>query len=52
MNRIPSGEVSLFVKNILDEHYFGFTEPNNATDYNSFQPAPGREIFCSLKVNL
>jgi iron complex outermembrane recepter protein len=46
-----NGEVSLFARNILDEHYFGFTEPNNGPDYNSFQPAPGREIFASLKLN-
>jgi len=44
------GDVSLYAKNILDEHYYGFTEPNNGVDYNSYQPAPGREIFCSLKV--
>jgi outer membrane receptor protein involved in Fe transport len=44
------GDISLYVKNIFDQHYFGFTEPNNGVDYNSYQPAPGREIFCSLKV--
>ncbi|MBU0486367.1 MAG: TonB-dependent receptor, partial [Bacteroidetes bacterium] len=44
------GEISLFVKNILDEQYFGFTEPNDPPDFNSYQPAPGREIFASLKV--
>jgi len=43
-------EVSLFAKNLFDEQYFGFTEPNNGPDYNSFQPAPGREFFGSLKV--
>jgi iron complex outermembrane recepter protein len=42
-------EVSLFVKNLFDEHYFGFTEPNNGPDYNSYQPAPGREFFVNLK---
>jgi len=44
------GDVSLYVKNIFNQHYYGFTEPNNGADYNSYQPAPGREIFCSLKV--
>ena len=43
-------EVSLFAKNLFDEQYFGFTEPNNGSDYNSFQPAPGREFFLSLKL--
>jgi iron complex outermembrane recepter protein len=45
-------ELSLFAKNLFDEHYFGFTEPNNGPDYNSYQPAPGREFFVSLKLNL
>lgn len=44
------GELSLFGKNLFDEHYFGFTEPNNGPDYNSYQPAPGRELFVSLKL--
>ena len=43
-------EVSLFAKNLFDEHYFGFTEPNNGPDYNSYQPAPGREFFVNLKL--
>jgi outer membrane receptor protein involved in Fe transport len=43
-------EVSLFAKNLFDEQYFGFTEPNNGTDYNSYQAAPGREFFVSLKL--
>lgn len=43
-------EVSLFAKNLFDEHYFGFTEPNNGPDYNSFQPAPGREFFVNLRL--
>jgi iron complex outermembrane receptor protein len=43
-------EVSLFGKNLFDEQYFGFTEPNNGSDYNSFQAAPGREFFVSLKL--
>ncbi|MCX6244340.1 MAG: TonB-dependent receptor [Bacteroidetes bacterium] len=43
-------EISLFAKNLFDEHYFGFTEPNNGPDYNSYQPAPGREFFASLRL--
>jgi iron complex outermembrane recepter protein len=43
-------ELSFFAKNLFDEHYFGFTEPNNGPDYNSYQPAPGREFFASLKL--
>lgn len=45
-----NGEISLFGKNLLDEHYFGFTEPNDPDEYNSYQPAPGRELFVSLKL--
>ena len=45
-----NGDLSIFAKNLTDEHYFGFTEPNNGPDYNSFQPAPGREFFVSLKL--
>lgn len=47
-----NGDVSFFAKNIFDEHYFGFTEPNNGPDYNSYQPAPGREFFVSLKLKI
>ncbi len=47
-----NGEVSFLTKNMFDEHYFGFTEPNNGPDYNSYQPAPGREFFGSLKLRL
>lgn len=43
-------EISVFGKNLFDEQYFGFTEPNNGSDYNSFQAAPGREFFLSLKL--
>ncbi len=43
-------EISLFAKNLFDEHYFGFTEPNNGPDYNSFQAAPGREFFVNLRL--
>ena len=47
-----SGDISLFCKNVLDEQYFGFTEPNNGGDYNSYQAAPGREFFVSLRLRL
>ena len=45
-----NGEVSLFANNLFDEKYFGFTEPNNGPDYNSYQPAPGREFFVNLRL--
>ncbi|MEI6898499.1 MAG: TonB-dependent receptor [Bacteroidota bacterium] len=45
-----AGDVSLFAKNLFDEKYFGFTEPNNGPDYNSYQPAPGREFFVNLRL--
>jgi iron complex outermembrane recepter protein len=44
------GDISFYIKNMFDQHYFGFTEPNNGVDYNSYQPAPGREIFTSLRI--
>ncbi|HPS49877.1 MAG: TonB-dependent receptor [Bacteroidales bacterium] len=47
-----SGDISLFCKNLFDEQYFGFTEPNNGPDYNSYQAAPGREFFVSLRLRL
>jgi len=46
------GELSIYAKNIFNQHYFGFTEPNNGADYNSYQPAPGREFFGSLKLKI
>ncbi len=46
------GDISLFCKNLFDEQYFGFTEPNNGPDYNSYQAAPGREFFVSLRLRL
>ncbi len=45
-----NGDLGLYVKNLFDEHYFGFTEPNNGPDYNSYQPAPGREFFVNLRL--
>jgi iron complex outermembrane recepter protein len=47
-----SGDLSFFCKNLFDEQYFGFTEPNNGGDYNSYQAAPGREFFVSLRLRL
>ncbi|MCX6249526.1 MAG: TonB-dependent receptor [Bacteroidetes bacterium] len=44
------GDIGLYAKNLFDEQYFGFTEPNNGSDYNSFQPAPGREFFVNLRL--
>ncbi len=46
------GDIGVFAKNFLDEQYFGFTEPNNGPDYNSYQAAPGREFFVSLRLRL
>ena len=45
------GDLGFYVKNLFDEHYYGFTEPDNPPDYNNYQPAPGREFFVSLKLN-
>ena len=47
-----NGDIGLFCKNLFDEQYFGFTEPNNGPDYNSYQAAPGREFFVSLRLRL
>ena len=44
------GDINFFAKNLFDEHYFGFTEPNNGPDYNRFQPAAGKEYFMSLRL--
>lgn len=49
---VLQGDLGLYCKNLFDEQYFGFTEPNNGPDYNSYQPAPGREFFVSLKLRL
>ena len=47
-----TGDIGVFCKNLFDEQYFGFTEPNNGPDYNSYQAAPGREFFVSLRLRL
>jgi outer membrane receptor protein involved in Fe transport len=47
-----TGDLGVSCKNMFDEQYFGFTEPNNGPDYNSYQAAPGREFFVSLRLRL
>lgn len=47
-----NGTLNFYCKNLLDEQYFGFTEPNNGPDYNSYQPAPGREFFVTLRIRM
>ncbi len=42
------GECSLYVRNIFDEDYMAFTEPD--PDGNSYQPGPGREFFGNIKI--
>ncbi len=42
------GECSIFARNLTDEVYMAFTEPD--PDGNSYQPGPGREIFGTVKV--
>ena len=43
-----SGEVMLSGRNVTDEQYMAFTEPD--PDGNSYQPGPGREGFLGLTV--
>ncbi len=43
-----NGELSLSVRNIANENYIAFTEPD--PDGNSYQPGPGREFFVNLVV--
>lgn len=43
------GELSVYARNLTDQTYMAFTEPD--PDGNSYQPGPGREIFGSLKIN-
>lgn len=42
-------EVSVYGKNLTDEFYMAFTEPD--PDGNSYQPGPGREFFGSLRFS-
>jgi iron complex outermembrane recepter protein len=44
-----NGEISFFVKNITNQNYMAFTEPD--PDGNCYQPGPLREYFGSLKIN-
>jgi iron complex outermembrane receptor protein len=43
-----NGEIGLYGKNLTDQSYMAFTEPD--PDGNSYQPAPGREFFVTLTV--
>jgi iron complex outermembrane receptor protein len=43
-----SGEVMLSGRNLTDEQYIAFTEPD--PDGNSYQPGPGREGFLGVTV--
>ena len=47
---IVNGELSLSVRNLTDEEYIAFTEPD--PDGNSYQPGPGREFFVNAKIKL
>lgn len=44
-----NGTVSFFIKNITNQKYIAFTEPD--PDGNCYQPGARREFFGSLKVN-
>jgi iron complex outermembrane recepter protein len=43
-----NGECSVFARNLTDEKYMAFTEPD--PDGNAYQPGPGREFFGSVKI--
>jgi len=43
------GEMSLSGRNLFDEKYMAFTEPDK--DGNSYQAGPGREIFFGVRIN-
>ncbi len=42
------GECAFFVRNLTNEKYMAFTEPD--PDGNSYHPAPERELFGSVKI--
>jgi iron complex outermembrane recepter protein len=44
------GDLSVFGKNMFDKKFIAFTEPD--PDKNSYQPAPGREFFVSLRLKI
>jgi iron complex outermembrane recepter protein len=43
-----NGDISVSVRNLTDEEYIAFTEPD--PDGNSYQPGPGTEFFGNLKI--
>ena len=43
-----NGECSVFARNLTNEKYMAFTEPD--PDGNSYQPGPGREFFGNVKI--
>ncbi len=43
-----NGELSLSARNITNEEYMAFTEPD--PDGNAYQPGPGREFFGNLTI--
>ncbi len=43
-----NGELSIFGRNLTNEVYVAYTEPD--PDGNSYQPGPGRELFAKLSV--
>ncbi len=47
---LVNGEISLSVRNLTDEEYMAFTEPD--PDGNSYQPGPGREFFVNARIIL
>jgi iron complex outermembrane receptor protein len=44
-----TGELNFFAKNITNQYYIAFTEPD--PDGNSYQPASKREFFGGVKIN-
>jgi iron complex outermembrane receptor protein len=44
-----TGELNFFAKNITNQSYIAFTEPD--PDGNSYQPASKREFFGGVKIN-
>jgi iron complex outermembrane receptor protein len=45
---VLKGVLSVSVRNLTDEQYMAFTEPD--PDGNSYQPGPGREFFGNLRI--
>lgn len=44
-----SGEISIYGRNLSNESYMAFTEPD--PDGNSYQPGPKSEFFGNIKIN-